>query len=605
MHYNKKLNLSISIGKVAIVHKMGKFMFAFFFIFLLSESNAQTSKKYSVYFDVNQSKIKPKDYIVLDSVVTMLKTKVNLRRIQINGYADTTGGAAANMELSDRRTDTVANYIIGKGLSQYKGKVATSSLGEKVTGKEADLDEMRRVDIILFMAKLDRDTIIRNGCMTVFVPAGTFDGFNNDEINFKLEYISKEADTKKPKLFFKDENGGPIVSNGVVKLIATYKGKPLKAIKPITISIPKVNKDDNYFVYKAIEDKFKNITFKSSTQKVNNVGVKTAPNGDVCDLISFDIDEANKYFNAAKNSACYCNSDPFGGLLVPEKSNPLAKFGPMKSITLLSETSFKKVAADKVYVQVEDNLMPEEYLTFCNSFMFPGLANIPNIPKYEREVLRFIDVNVSQKNDSADLIMSKKDMVLIMIPKSQLPAHAGKKYALLPAETKKDNFLKWTVKPVFVDSCRGLANCEYVIFEVPFTGFYTLLELTPVNGKDNKASDNGDEAPKGKNVKIKVKKFNGATVMYGSQEDNKTYDAKFIRNKGKHSILEPAITKKEKKNYKQHVFMAYVVKEGKRYAWIGKGSKLKSGFLSGNWKTPKLVYVPDEEWESFVKNACQ
>ena len=334
-------------------------------------------------------------------------------------------------------------------------------------------------------------------------------------------------------------------------------------------------------------------------------GEKVAPNGDLCDLISFEIDEVNKYYNAAKSLACYCNADPFGGQLVPEKSNPFAKYGAMNSITLINEASFKKVASDKAFFQVADDLMPDEYLNFCNSFLFPGIASIPAIPKYDREVLRFIDYNVSQKNDSAELIMNKKDMLLLMIPKTQLPVHAGKKYAILPADTKKDNFLKWTVKPVFVDSCRGIANCGYAIFEVPFSGFYTLLELTPsVKLKDIKTSDE-EESTKQKFVKIKVKKFNGATVIYGLKENNTVTEAKFIKNKGKHTILEPAITKKERKNYKEHIFMAYIVKEGKRYAWIGKGSGLKKGFLSGNWKTPKLVYVPDEEWENFVNKACQ
>ena len=42
-------------------------------------------QKFSVYFDVNQSKIKTNDYLVLDSVVKVLSKGVNLRRIQING----------------------------------------------------------------------------------------------------------------------------------------------------------------------------------------------------------------------------------------------------------------------------------------------------------------------------------------------------------------------------------------------------------------------------------------------------------------------------------------------------------------------------------------
>jgi hypothetical protein len=32
---------------------------------------------------------------------------------------------------------------------------------------------------------------------------------------------------------------------------------------------------------------------------------------------------------------------------------------------------------------------------------------------------------------------------------------------------------------------------------------------------------------------------------------------------------------------------------------------MKKGLFSGNWKTPKLVYVPDEEWEAFVRKACE
>jgi hypothetical protein len=51
--------------------------------------------------------------------------------------------------------------------------------------------------------------------------------------------------------------------------------------------------------------------------------------------------------------------------------------------------------------------------------------------------------------------------------------------------------------------------------------------------------------------------------------------------------------------------MAYKLVGGKRYAWIGKGSELKSNLFTGNWKTPKLQYVPDEEWENFCKKYCE
>ena len=70
---------------------------------------APITAKYSLYFDVGKDKIKPEGYKTLDSLVALLQTNPNVRRIQVNGYADTGGAAEANVELSNRRTDTVSN----------------------------------------------------------------------------------------------------------------------------------------------------------------------------------------------------------------------------------------------------------------------------------------------------------------------------------------------------------------------------------------------------------------------------------------------------------------------------------------------------------------
>ena len=568
-------------------------------------------QKFSVYFDVNQSKIKANDYLVLDSVAKVLSKGVNLRRIQINGYADTTGGAEANLELSNRRTDTVANYILGKGLMALKSKVATASLGEKVSGKETDLNEMRRVDVVIVMARPDRDTTIYNGCASVTIKANTFDGFNNDEVQFKLEFLNTVEDIKKLKWGFKDEAGNNLLSNGIVKLTATYRGKALKPTKELYFRLPKINNESDYQLYKGVEDKTKGMSWKACNIAVENTSAKcNNAQGIELAMQSFASKDINQYLNVEKKwPSCYCSTDPFGGVQIPN-NNPLAKYGKDKTIVLLNDACYKKQDAASTYIQIQDDLYPNEFLNFCNSFMLPGIGKIPSIQKYSSELVKFIDFNVSQKNDTADMIMMKKNKVLIMIPKSKFPAHEGKQYALLPAETKKDNFLNWTSKPVFNDACQGLANCDYWIFEAPFSGFYSLLEVTPLE-KGVKASevviDSEEEVEEanGKHVKVKVKQYNGALLVWGAQEENRASTAKFIANKGKNSILEPAINKSQKKQYKSHVFMAYKLVGGKRYAWIGKGSQLKSNLFTGNWKTPKLQYVPDEEWENFCKKACE
>lgn len=575
-------------------------------------SPKETQRKWSVYFDVNQSRIKSSDYKVLDSVVHMLKTQTNIRRIQINGYADTTGGAEANMILSDSRTDTVAGYILSHDLMSYKNKTTTASLGEKVTGKETDLNQMRRVDIVLYMARPDRDTLIRNGCVTALVKANTFDGFNNDEVTFKIEYVKSLEEARKYNLSFKDNEGNNFITSGAVRVTAMYRGKPVKATKPIVVTMPKANSRTGYSLYKGTEDKSKNVAWKKTDNMVTEIPkASSATAEDDCGAKqSAPLTDLNVWFCAGMKLDCHCSPDPFGGVEAPVQDNALARFGPDQSIVLLSDACFKKIGADKAYVQIADNLFPGEFLNFCNSFLLPGVGDVPEIPKFDREIVKFIDFNVSQKNDSADMIMVKKTKILIMIPKSKYPAHTGKQYAILPADTRKDNFSEWTTKIVLNDACQGIVNCDYWVFEAPFSGFYTLLELTP-NADNNpkrrkgKADESEESGPAPKYVSIKTKKFNNVQVIYGLKQNDKTETATFVKNKGKNSYNMPAITKKERKEYKDHVFMAYVIREGKRYAWIGKGSQLKKGFLSGKWKTPKLVYVPDEEWENFVRKACE
>lgn len=575
-----------------------------------SQPAAPITQKYSLYFDIGKDKIKPEGYKALDSLVSLLQTNPNVRRIQVNGYADTTGGAEANLELSNRRTDTVSNYITGKGLMKFKVKFASAFFGETATGKEADLSEMRRVDVVLYMARPDRDTIIKSGCASVKIKANTFENYNNDELVFNFIYVESADDMKKYNLSNLDNEGNKLLSAGMFKVTATFKGKPIKGILPVEVELPMANHSTDYNLYTGIEEKSKPVSWKLTDKTIANNRSTFSAGDKSCYTSSISNVNLNIWHNAGKKYSCgYCNADPFGGLETPDKSNSLARLGDDKTIVILNDGCFKKMDVNSTYMQVVDGLYPNEYLNFCNSFLLPGVGNVPQIPKFDREIVKFIDFNVSQKNDTADMIMVKKTKVLIMIPKSKFPAHEGKQYAILPADTKKDNFFDWTTKIVLNDACQGLANCDYWIFEAPFSGFYSLLELTPLEKGSSKSksteTDNGEVASSGNYVKIKTKKFNNVLVIYGAKEEDKTTTASFIKNKGKHSFNQPFISKKEKKAYADHVFMAYVVVNGKRYAWIGKGSELKTNFFTGNWKTPKLVYVPDEQWEEFVKKACE
>ncbi len=583
--------------------------FLMFFGVFTTTLNAQNSRKFSVYFDVNQFKIKPNDYKTLDSVVDLIKKQPIIRRIQVSGYSDSTGNSEANQLLSDQRTDTVSKYILNKGLLNYKKLLTTASLGETNNNQSLTLEEQRRVDIILFFPKPDRDTVITLGCLKAFIKANTFEGFNNNELQFKLEKIESADDIKKNKITFKDQAGKDILSNGVFKLTVTFKNKPQNCILPIEIELPVVNNANNYSVYTPVVDKNKTITWKKSDEKITDVLSTSFVKDQECKVKRFRIKNTNTILCAGTDRmACYCAADAFGGMLSPETNNEYLKFGKDKGGFLLNDACFKKLDVRKVDIKIDDNISVESFTNFCNGLLYPGVFEIPEVPNYESEVLRYVNIDLPQNTEKIDDLMVKKTKVLLLIPKSQIEVKPGKKYAAMAANTRNDNFLSWDKKIFMLDECKGLINCDYYVFEVPFTGFYTILELTPVTpikgGGVGKSDLDGDSKPL-KYLKIKVKKFNNANVIWGSLETNKTEKASFLKNKGKNTILQPDILKKDKNQYKNHIFLCYVIVEGKRYAWIGKGKEMKKSLFSGNWIAPKLVYVPDEEWEAFIKKHCE
>ena len=69
-----------------------------------------------VHFDFNKYNIRPGDAAILDEVADTLKSKPNLR-VDVNGYCDAIGSEEYNLKLSDRRSDSVANYLEEKGIA--------------------------------------------------------------------------------------------------------------------------------------------------------------------------------------------------------------------------------------------------------------------------------------------------------------------------------------------------------------------------------------------------------------------------------------------------------------------------------------------------------
>jgi outer membrane protein OmpA-like peptidoglycan-associated protein len=69
-----------------------------------------------VYFDVNKATIQQRSFNLLDQVASVLKNNGQITKIRVEGHTDSDGGDAANLSLSQRRTESVKKYLTDRGI---------------------------------------------------------------------------------------------------------------------------------------------------------------------------------------------------------------------------------------------------------------------------------------------------------------------------------------------------------------------------------------------------------------------------------------------------------------------------------------------------------
>jgi OOP family OmpA-OmpF porin len=69
-----------------------------------------------VEFEINKAELKASSYPVLDEIADGLKSQPAIR-VEVQGHTDNTGKADYNMALSQRRAQSVCNYLIDKGVA--------------------------------------------------------------------------------------------------------------------------------------------------------------------------------------------------------------------------------------------------------------------------------------------------------------------------------------------------------------------------------------------------------------------------------------------------------------------------------------------------------
>lgn len=105
----------------------------------------------SVYFDTNKATIQERSYGLLDDVAGILADHPELTKIRIEGHTDSRGSAKYNKELSQKRADSVKQYMLDKGIEAERleavgyGEERPLEKGENA----AAWDKNRRVDFFV------------------------------------------------------------------------------------------------------------------------------------------------------------------------------------------------------------------------------------------------------------------------------------------------------------------------------------------------------------------------------------------------------------------------------------------------------------------------
>jgi OOP family OmpA-OmpF porin len=87
----------------------------------------------TIYFDFNQSAVRPGESSKLDDFAARIKGR-SFDRIEEVGHADRIGANDYNMGLSKRRADAVQAYLAGKGVDTARVRAEAKGEGEPVTG---------------------------------------------------------------------------------------------------------------------------------------------------------------------------------------------------------------------------------------------------------------------------------------------------------------------------------------------------------------------------------------------------------------------------------------------------------------------------------------
>ncbi len=103
----------------------------------------------AVFFDTGKATIQSRSFPLLDQVAEVMTAYPEIQLVRVEGHTDTRGNDKSNMDLSQRRADSVKAYLVGKGIAAER--LVSKGFGETKpidpAENNAAYEKNRRVEI--------------------------------------------------------------------------------------------------------------------------------------------------------------------------------------------------------------------------------------------------------------------------------------------------------------------------------------------------------------------------------------------------------------------------------------------------------------------------
>lgn len=107
------VNGPVKFKAFEIPDREGFLKFTYNATYEVRESNVYTLD--NVYFDTDKATLRPSSHEALNHLVEVLEMKPDIK-IEIAGHTDNRGDAAYNLELSQKRAESVKQYVVKQGI---------------------------------------------------------------------------------------------------------------------------------------------------------------------------------------------------------------------------------------------------------------------------------------------------------------------------------------------------------------------------------------------------------------------------------------------------------------------------------------------------------